>query len=73
MKAAEFCTCQNTKCKFHPTNHDQGCDLCIKANLDGKTKTLPRCFFHTLMGDDVSRIKKWSFEEFACEVQARKN
>ncbi len=71
MNVTEFCTCQNNKCKLNPINHEEGCDLCIKANLD--CNTVPRCFFHKLMGDDVSKIKKWSFQEFACEVQLREN
>ena len=25
-----FCTCQNTACRCHPSNHSQGCDLCIQ-------------------------------------------
>lgn len=67
MKATEFCSCQNTSCKLNPTNHDEGCDLCIKVNID--CNTIPRCFFHKLMGDDVSKIQKWTFEEFAQEVE----
>lgn len=69
MKAVEFCTCKNMDCKLNPVNHDKGCDLCIKVNLD--CNTIPRCFFHQLMGEDVSSIKNWTFKEFAHEVNAR--
>ena len=30
---SHFCTCQNTACRCHPSNHDQGCDLCIQKEL----------------------------------------
>ena len=71
MNATDFCTCQNKECNLNPVNHDQGCDLCIKVNLE--CNTIPRCFFHKVMGDDVSKIKNWSFEEFATEVELHKD
>lgn len=71
MNARNFCTCQNKKCKMNPANHDEGCDLCIEINLKGNT--IPRCFFHKVMGDDVSSIKTWSFKEFADKVNEKEN
>lgn len=41
---APFCTCSATNCPNHPTNHDQGCTLCIIKNL--KRGEIPGCFFN---------------------------
>ena len=38
-----FCTCQNTACRCHPSNHSQGCDLCIQKEL--RKGEIPSCFF----------------------------
>lgn len=38
-----FCTCKNTACPLHPTNHDRGCAPCIAKNL--KLREMPNCFF----------------------------
>jgi len=43
MKRATFCTCDDTSCLLNPSNHDQGCDLCVQDSLI--TKEIPKCFF----------------------------
>ena len=42
-----FCTCQNTACRCHPANHDQGCDLCIQKEL--RKGEIPSCFFNLVI------------------------
>lgn len=44
--AAELCTCRDTKCPLHPTNHDKGCTPCIEKNL--ARREIPSCFFRAL-------------------------
>ena len=38
-----FCPCRNTACRCHPSNHDQGCSLCIEKEL--RKREIPSCFF----------------------------
>ena len=38
-----FCTCDDTSCSFHPTNHDKGCTPCIAKNI--KENEVPTCIF----------------------------
>ena len=61
----EFCTCTDTKCPFHPTNHDQGCSLCIQKNL--KLKEIPSCFFHDI--DCEKPTTEWHYQDFAALVE----
>lgn len=56
-----FCACKDTKCKLHPSNHNLGCDPCIKKNL--KAGEIPSCFFH-LIDDDISELKEFTIESF---------
>lgn len=44
MNLSEFCTCKDTDCPLHPSNHDKGCSLCIAKNL--KLGEIPNCFFN---------------------------
>lgn len=39
-----FCTCAYTDCPNHPSNHNQGCTLCIAKNL--RQGEIPECFLH---------------------------
>lgn len=62
-----FCSCPLTKCPRHPANHDNGCDPCIKFNLDnGK---IPRCFFNALNGEpfDIKDVSVKGFVDFYLE------
>ncbi|WML34514.1 DUF6485 family protein [Clostridium sp. OS1-26] len=61
----EFCTCKNYSCKLHPLNHDQGCNPCMKKNLN--IGELPSCFFRAVSEElrDVKVIKDSSYEAFA--------
>ncbi len=58
---SEFCTCKDTKCPLHPTNHDKGCSLCIAKNL--KLREVPSCFFN--VADPNMKRKGYSFENFS--------
>ena len=59
--AGNMCTCKDTSCPNHPTNHHQGCTLCIAKNLG--TGEIPACFFHRA-GSDESQ-ENYYFEDFA--------
>lgn len=63
---SKFCTCTNTKCSLHPTNHDKGCAPCIGKHL--KSKKVPGCFFDLL--ENGGERQSESFAEFARLVQA---
>lgn len=43
---SNFCTCEHTNCKLHPSNHEKGCSPCIEKNL--KTGEIPSCYFQLL-------------------------
>jgi hypothetical protein len=62
MKRATFCTCDDTSCPLNPSNHDQGCDLCVEDSL--KTREIPKCFF-LATGNLPEDNQDWSFESFA--------
>lgn len=55
------CTCKDSTCKLHPSNHKLGCDPCIQKNL--KAGEIPSCFFH-LFKDDLSQVKDFTIEGF---------
>lgn len=44
-----FCTCGDHQCPKHPTNHDKGCDPCIRDNLEHHR--MPSCFFKVVHSD----------------------
>ncbi len=56
-----FCTCEDTNCPLHPSNHDKGCNLCIAKNL--KKGEMPTCFFKKI-NYDISQIKNFTIEDF---------
>ena len=56
-----FCSCTDTKCQMHPTNHNKGCDPCIIDNLE--RKKMPACFF-IAVSDDVSGVTDYSMKGF---------
>ena len=56
-----FCTCEDTNCPLHPSNHDKGCNLCIAKNL--KKGDMPTCFFKKI-NYDISQIKNFTIEDF---------
>ena len=63
-----FCTCADTKCPFHPSNHNKGCAPCIAKNL--KEGEIPTCFFKSL---GVEKPKEgpgsgWTVRDFAALV-----
>ena len=64
--AAAFCTCTDLQCPCHPSNHDQGCNLCILKNL--RQKEIPSCFFHDI--DCEKPTPDWHYADFAALVLA---
>ena len=63
-----FCTCTDTKCPCHPSNHDKGCTLCVAKNL--QQREIPSCFFHAAGGEKPT--PDWHFEDFAALIDAQK-
>ena len=59
-----FCTCKDTNCPLHPTNHDKGCTPCIAKNL--KQKEIPSCFFYAV--GHPKPTPDWHFSDFAALV-----
>lgn len=62
-----FCTCTDVKYPCHPSNHDQGCTLCIAKNQ--KQGEIPSCFFKKV--DPEYRGPGYLMEDFA-DLVARK-
>lgn len=56
-----FCNCPVTKCPRHPSNHENGCDPCIKDNI--MKKKMPACMFRAVC-DDVSNVDDYSIKGF---------
>ncbi|MBQ2310764.1 MAG: hypothetical protein II186_09040 [Erysipelotrichales bacterium] len=63
-RTVPFCTCTDTKCPFHPTNHDKGCTPCIAKNL--KEREIPTCFFKAAGGEKPTA--NWHYEDFAALI-----
>lgn len=61
MNLSEFCTCKDTGCPLHPSNHDKGCSLCIAKNL--KLGEIPNCFFNLI--DTKHKSTDYKFADFA--------
>ncbi|MBR6967193.1 MAG: hypothetical protein IKH78_01570 [Ruminococcus sp.] len=61
-----FCSCTDTKCPCHPTNHDKGCVPCIAKNL--KNREIPVCFFKAAGGEKPT--DGWHFEDFAALISS---
>ena len=64
-----FCTCQNTACRCHPSNHDQGCDLCIQKEL--RKGEIPSCFFNLVIrpGETVEDCTIQAFARRVLEAE----
>lgn len=56
-----MCTCGDTACPNHPTNHSDGCTRCIKKNLE--LGEIPSCFFNAQKGP--KRGKAYFYRDFA--------
>ncbi len=67
MSTDLFCTCADSGCPFHPSNHDMGCTPCIEKNL--KEREIPTCFFNAAGGEKPTH--GWHFEDFAALISAR--
>ena len=69
MSDKPTCTCRDTACPNHPTNHSEGCDRCIrKCQTQGE---IPSCFFRQVH-DDLTGVTDFTFEGFARFVEAHK-
>lgn len=62
MSNTHFCTCSDLACPNHPTNHDKGCDLCIRKCL--ALGEIPSCFFKDIHAD-LSGVEDFSYKGFA--------
>ena len=69
MSSSPFCTCTNTACRCHPSNHDQGCNLCIQKEL--RKGEIPSCFF-SLVLEHGETVEDCTIEAFARRVLERK-
>ncbi len=65
--ANHFCTCTDTACAKHPSNHAHGCDPCIASNL--AQKAMPTCFFKAVH-KDTSGVTDFSINGFVAYCQA---
>ncbi len=61
-----FCTCRDTACPFHPSNHDKGCTPCIAKNL--REREIPSCFFRSVGTEKPT--PGWHYEDFAALIRA---
>lgn len=59
------CTCRDTKCPRHPSNHADGCDRCVKYCL--AVGEIPSCFFNKVISD-IDKVESFSIEGFARTV-----
>jgi len=57
----DFCTCEDFNCPNHPSNHNQGCALCIKKNLE--LNEIPSCFFKKI-NKDISKQEDFTIDGF---------
>lgn len=62
MEKKHFCTCKDLKCKLHPTNHNLGCDPCVKKNLNNGE--IPSCFFRDIH-DDLTGQESFTYKAFS--------
>ncbi len=62
-----FCTCTDTACPYHPSNHGLGCTPCIAKNL--REREIPTCFFRSAGGEKPT--PGWHYEDFAALIAAR--
>lgn len=69
MAKVLFCPCDDYGCEFNPSNHDQGCTLCVEDSL--KTREIPKCFYLQAT-DNIDGFEDWSFEHFAKLVLGKK-
>ncbi len=67
MLNTHFCTCTNHQCRLHPCNQDNGCDGCIKANLE--SGDIPKCFFVAVSETGAKEVTDFSYNSFACFVK----
>ena len=65
---AKLCSCTDTACPLHPTNHTKGCTPCIAKCL--KQGEIPSCFFRAI--DHPKPTKDWHYADFAALVNAAK-
>lgn len=59
-----FCSCSDTACPNHPSNHDEGCTRCIRKCLT--LGEIPSCFFYAV--EPGVHQKNWFYADFADAV-----
>ncbi|MDR1210133.1 MAG: DUF6485 family protein [Clostridiales bacterium] len=57
-----FCACPARSREKNSRNHDCGCDLCIRKNLDHGE--IPSCFF-LKVSPDIDGLTEFTFASFA--------
>lgn len=67
--AARMCSCPDTSCPMHPSNHDMGCTLCVAKNL--KLGEIPTCFFSNIPAEKPT--SGWKVSDFARLVEKAEN
>ena len=65
--SVHFCSCEYLNCSLHPSNHNEGCDPCIKKNLG--LGEIPACFWKN--ESNVKGTTPYSAEQFAKFVMVR--
>lgn len=61
MNTSPFCTCTDTRCPNHPTQHGEGCSRCIRKCLS--QGEIPGCFFNAI--DAEHRPDDYKYADFA--------
>lgn len=60
-KRVEHCSCNDSSCKMHPSNHEKGCTPCIESNL--KNGEIPSCFFNAV-DENIAKLKTFTYHDF---------
>ena len=60
MSEKHFCTCNVVQCPNHPDNQGDGCDPCIRKNLE--LGEIPSCFWSNI--SKITGTTDYSVEKF---------
>ena len=58
---ADYCSCTDLECPYHPSKHDKGCTPCILKNQ--REREVPSCLFN--MVGNAEELDSFHFEDFA--------
>jgi len=68
MSNANFCTCDDVACPFHPKQQDNQCTACIAKNLENHE--IPTCFWKKI-GEETTTKSNYTFRRFAERVMSK--